>query len=95
MTNETNNAEIARARRERLARHHIECLAEMREAAPSWCDIAEDAHDTVYSPEACEILAETSPDHGYLRGFWLGRAVALREIQALTHRETATTPATA
>tara|TARA_B100001250_G_scaffold23595_1_gene19786 strand:+ start:229 stop:501 length:273 start_codon:yes stop_codon:yes gene_type:complete len=87
MTNETNTADIARARRERLTRYHLDYLSELREAAPNWCDIAEDSHDTVYSPEACELLAETAPDGGYLQGFWLGRAVALREIQALTQRE--------
>lgn len=90
MTNDTQTAEIVRARRERLIKFHLDYIAELREAAPTWVDLADDMSETLFDPAACELLAETAPDDGYLRGYWTGRGVALRELQALTQRETAT-----
>lgn len=84
MTNTT--PDIALARRERLLKFHRNYLAELAEAAPTWVDMAEDMHETVYSAEACELLAETAPDDSYMRGYWLGRAAALHAVAALTER---------
>lgn len=65
------------ARRERLRQFHEGYLVEVREAAATWLDAAEDMHEVEFSPAACERLAETAPDDSYLRGYWLGRAQAL------------------
>jgi hypothetical protein len=75
----------ARARSERLMRSHQDYVNEAREFAPTWLAISDDTNETLWSPEACELLADTAP-HEYWTAFWLGRAVALREIQLMTGR---------
>ncbi len=82
----TTDQKMAFERTARLMKSHQDYLSEVREVAPTWCDIADDLPDTAFSPAACELLAESAPDDGYLRGFWLGRAIALREIALLTGR---------
>ncbi len=77
----------ALARRERLLKFHTAYLEEVREAASTWLDAVDDMHEVVHDPKACELLAETAPDDGYLRGYWLGRAAALHSISALTERD--------
>jgi hypothetical protein len=86
MTTTTTEAQLAVARSQRLHESHQAYLSEVRELAPTWLDVSEDMHETVHSVQACELLAESAPDDGYLRGFWYGRAQALRELAALTGR---------
>jgi hypothetical protein len=76
----------ALARRERLLKFHTAYLAEAREAAPTWLDAMDEMHEVIHDPQACELLAESAPDDGYLRGYWMGRAAALHSISALTAR---------
>lgn len=76
----------ARERRARLLKFHMTYLAEVRETAPTWLDAMDDMHVVIHDPQACELLAETAPDYGYLRGFWMGRAAALLSLSALTAR---------
>lgn len=88
----TMNAEeqkaAARARGERLMRWHQAYLADLREAgADAYLDAADDTHEVLYSVSACELLAETSPDDGYLRGYFYGRGQLLRELAVLTERD--------
>lgn len=85
MTPEQIQAAV-RERRARLMKFHVSYLAEIREAAATWLDTAEDMHEVEFSPAACELLAETAPDDSYLRGYWLGRAQSLHRIAALTER---------
>jgi len=85
MTNDMTHEQIqtaAIARRERLLRFHLERLKELQEAAPTWVEAADECDP--FDPQACELLAETSPDDSYLRGYYFGKAAILHEIQGLT-----------
>lgn len=76
----------ALARRARLLQFHTDYLAELREAAPAWVNAMDECMAVPFDPKACELLAETSPDDGYLRGYFFGQAAVLHRIQALTER---------
>lgn len=76
----------ARERRARLLKFHTSYLAEVREAAPTWLDAMDEMHEVIHDPRTCEMLADTAPDDGYLRGYWMGRAAALLSISAVTER---------
>ena len=87
MTPEQLNA-AALERRARLLAFHNDYVSELREAAPTWVDAMDECMAAIFDPKACELLAETSPDDGYLRGYFFGKAAVLHEIQALTERST-------
>lgn len=78
--------QLAAARSQRLHAAHQAYLSEVREVAPTWLDVADDMSETVYSVQACELLAETAPDDAYLRGYFYGRAQLLRELAHITGR---------
>jgi hypothetical protein len=85
MTSDMTHEQIqaaARERRARLLKFHVAYLAEVREAAPTWLDAVDATHEVIYDPQACELLAESAPDDGYLRGYWMGRAAALHSISS-------------
>lgn len=85
-TTTTTEAQEAAARSQRLHEAHQAYLADVRQVAPTWLDVADDMSETVHSVRACELLAETAPDDAYLRGFWYGRAQLLRELAHITGR---------
>jgi hypothetical protein len=61
-----------------LLQQHVSQINEIREIAPTWLDFADEMHDVYSSAAACEMLAVTAPNI-YMQGFYLGRALVLRE----------------
>lgn len=67
-----------------LLQHQAELMAGMA-IDPGWSLEAEDNTEALFSARECERLAASAPTP-YLAGFWFGRSLAYREIQALTKR---------
>jgi hypothetical protein len=68
-----------------LLRHQAELMAGMA-LNPGWSLEAEDGPgEALFSAHECERLAAAAPTP-YLAGFWFAKALAYREIQALTKR---------
>lgn len=67
-----------------LQQHQAELMAGMA-LNPGWSLEAEDNTEAPFSAHECERLAASAPTP-YLAGFWFGRSLAYREIQALTKR---------
>lgn len=67
-----------------LHAHQAELMAGMT-LNPGWSLEAEANTEALFSAQECERLAATAPTP-YLAGFWFAKALACRELAALTCR---------
>lgn len=66
-----------------ILEQHVAYVLEGQAIDPNWHQDAEDSAGVLFSARECERIATAAPTE-YLAGFYFGRALVLRQFQALT-----------